>query len=130
MTEPSAETSGHRLLAVDDNIESAELVGRIAAKCGIDVRTATTADSVRSQLVEWRPSILTLDLCMPDSDAIDLFPMLQEANFDGRVVIISGHDDWLRKSAGRLASARGIQIAGDLQKPLDVAKFRQLLLSL
>jgi two-component system chemotaxis response regulator CheY len=130
VTESCAGKPGHRLLAVDDNVESAELVGRIAAKCGYDVRLASTTSSVRRELVDWKPDVLTLDLCMPDSDAIDLFPLLQEANFDGRVVIISGHDDWLRKSASKLASARGIKIVGDMQKPLDVAKFRQLLLAL
>jgi DNA-binding NtrC family response regulator len=128
--EPTAETPRHRLLAVDDNLEAAELVGRIAAKCGFDVRVAVTATAVRKHLVEWKPDLMTLDLCMPDSDAIDLFPILQEAKFDGRVVIVSGHDDWLRKSAIKLASARGINIAGDMQKPIDTAAFRQLLLAL
>ena len=130
VTESNAGKAGRRLLAVDDNVESAELVGRIAQKCGYDVRVASTAGSVQRELVGWRPDVLTLDLCMPDGDAIDLFPLLQEANFDGRVVIISGHDDWLRKSASKLAAARGINIVGDMEKPLDVAKLRQLLLAL
>jgi two-component system chemotaxis response regulator CheY len=130
VTESTAAPSGRRLLAVDDNVDSAELVGRIASRCGYEVRVALTAESVRRELVDWQPDVLTLDLCMPDSDAIDLFPLLQEAKFAGRVVIISGHDDWLRKSASKLASARGIKIAGDMQKPLDVARFRQLLLTL
>jgi two-component system chemotaxis response regulator CheY len=130
VTESIAGKAGHRLLAVDDNVESAELVGRIARKCGYDVRVASTAGSVRRELVDWRPSVLTLDLCMPDGDAIDLLPLLQEANFDGRVVIVSGHDDWLRKSASKLAAARGLDSAGDLPLPLDLAKFRQLLLAL
>jgi two-component system chemotaxis response regulator CheB len=115
------------LLAVDDNADSAELVGRIGQKCGYDVRVASKPSDVRELLVEWKPDVITLDLCMPDSDAIDLFPFLQQLPFVGAVLIISGHDDWMRKSAGKLASARGLHVAGDMQKPLDTAALRQVL---
>jgi CheY-like chemotaxis protein len=116
-----------RLLAVDDNADSAELVGRIGQKCGYEVRVASRPAEVRDLLVEWKPDIITLDLCMPDSDAIDLFPFLQQLPFVGAVLIISGHDEWLRKSAGKLASARGLHVAGDMQKPVDTAALRQVL---
>ena len=71
--------------------------------------------------------VLTLDLCMPDQDGIRTLSVLQENGFKGAIVIISGQEGWLRKSAGRLAEARGLTIAGDFAKPLDLAAMTKLL---
>ena len=71
--------------------------------------------------------MLALDLSMPELNGIDLFRLLQENGFDGRLIIISGHDDWMRASAGRLAEARGLKVVGDMQKPLDATRLRQVL---
>jgi hypothetical protein len=45
-------------------------------------------------------------------------------------LIISGQDDWLRKSAARLASARGLNITSDLSKPVDLKLLREILMKL
>ena len=116
-----------RLLAVDDNADSAELVARIAGRCGYEARIASVAADVRQLLIEWQPDVLTLDLCMPDIDAIDLFPVLKEAAFAGPVLIISGLDPWLRRSATKLAAARGLNVVGDFEKPLDPPALREKL---
>ena len=116
-----------RLLAVDDNADSAELVARVAAKSGYEVRSLTDTRSLRAVLEEWRPEVITLDLCMPEEDGIGIFATLHESGFQGELVIVSGQDDWLRKTASRLASARGLRVAADLSKPVDLSVLRGLL---
>jgi two-component system chemotaxis response regulator CheB len=116
-----------RLLSVDDNVDSAELVARIAGKCGYEARVASTPDTIREAVQTWKPQILALDLSMPELNGLDLLRLLQENGFDGQVLIISGHDDWMRASAGRLAEARGLKVVGDMQKPLDTGRLRQVL---
>jgi two-component system, chemotaxis family, chemotaxis protein CheY len=116
-----------RLLSVDDNVDSAELVARIAGRCGYEARVASTPDAIRTAVQTWNPQVLALDLSMPELNGIDLLRLLQENGFEGRVLIISGHDDWMRASAGRLAEARGLKVVGDMQKPLDTGRLRQLL---
>lgn len=116
-----------RLLAIDDNLDSAELVGRIAMRSGYEARTACTLPAIRDQVVAWRPDVVTLDLCMPDNDGLDLLALLEEAGFKGRIIIVSGQDPWLLRSARRLATARGFDVVDDVRKPLDLSKFRQLL---
>ena len=64
---------------------------------------------------------------MPDLNGLDLLRLLQENGFDGHVLIISGHDDWMRASAARLAEARGLKVVGDMQKPLDARRLREVL---
>ena len=119
-----------RLLAVDDNADSAELVARVAAKCGYDAQTIADPRALRQMLDEWKPEVLTLDLCMPEADGIGLLSMLEESGFGGQLVIISGQEGWLRKAAGRLASLRGLRVADEMGKPVDLRALRQLLTSL
>jgi DNA-binding NtrC family response regulator len=112
---------------VDDNVDSAELVARIAGRCGYDTRVASTPDTIRAAVQTWKPQVLALDLSMPELNGIDLLRLLQENGFEGSLLIISGHDDWMRASAGRLAEARGLKVVGDMQKPLDTGRLRQVL---
>jgi two-component system, chemotaxis family, chemotaxis protein CheY len=126
---PAAEAQ-HRLLAVDDNPDSAELVARIAARCGYDARTAHNPRTVRQLLIDWRPAVVTLDLCMPEADGIDLLSVLVETRFSGRVLIISGQEALLRRSAAKLGTARGLAVTADIQKPVDVAALRLTLIEI
>ena len=127
MSEEAVAKPKSRLLAIDDNLDSAELVGRIATRSGYEARTASSLPEIREQVVSWRPDIVTLDLCMPDNDGLDLLVLLQEAGFKGRIIIVSGQDPWLLRSARRLATARGFDVVDDVRKPLDLPRFRQLL---
>ena len=119
-----------RLLAIDDHIDSAELIARVAAKLGYDSRTAASSTELRDTLGSWEPDILTLDLSMPEEDGLGVFSLLEQQGFGGRIVIISGHDEWLRRAAGRLALAKGLNIAGNLSKPIDLKTLRGLLADL
>jgi two-component system chemotaxis response regulator CheB len=116
-----------RLLAVDDSADSADLVARIAARCGFEAQATSDPTRVRALVMSWKPEVLTLDLCMPEADGIDLLSVLAESGFDGLLVIISGQDGWFRKAASRLAETRGLKVVDDFQKPVDIAALRQLL---
>jgi DNA-binding NtrC family response regulator len=124
------DASKGRLLAVDDNSDSAELIARVAAKCGYDAQTIADPRSLRRVLEDWKPEVLTLDLCMPEADGIGLLSLLEESRFGGQLVIISGQEGWLRKAAGRLASLRGLKVADEMGKPVDLKALRQLLTNL
>ena len=119
-----------RLLAVDDNSDSAELIARVASKCGYDARSITDPSTLAQVLDEWKPQVLTLDLCMPEEDGISLLSLLTRSGFSGHLLIISGQDEWFRKTASRLASARGLNVANDLCKPVDLKALRELLTQL
>ena len=123
----AAAASRGRLLAVDDSADSADLVARVAVKCGYEAQATSDPAAVRALVASWKPEVLTLDLCMPEADGIDLLSVLEESGFSGQLVIISGQDGWFRKAAGRLAETRGLKVVDDLQKPVDIAALRQLL---
>ena len=119
-----------RLLAIDDNSDSAELIARVAAKCGYDSRSMTDSSMLGRVLNEWNPQVLTLDLCMPEEDGISVLSLLTQNGFSGQLLIISGQDEWFRKTARRLASARGLTVAEDLCKPVDLKGLREVLMRL
>jgi DNA-binding NtrC family response regulator len=123
-------TTKVRLLAVDDNSDSAELIARVAAKLGYESRSMTDSSTLGRVLDEWNPQVLTLDLCMPEEDGISVLSLLTDSGFSGQLVIISGQDDWFRKTARRLASARGLNVADDLCKPVDLKALREVLMQL
>jgi len=95
------------LLAIDDNADAAGLIVRIANKCGFSGRALSDTRDVRKLLEEWQPDVLTLDLCMPEEDGFQIIAILEEVQFRGHLVVISGKDEWLRKSACDLAELRG-----------------------
>jgi two-component system chemotaxis response regulator CheY len=124
------DTPKARLLAVDDNSDSAELIVRVASKCGYEARPMTDLRPLRSVLEEWKPHVLTLDLVMPQEDGIAILSTLKDSKFAGTLIIISGQDDWLRETAGRLASACGLNVAHHLSKPIDLKDLRSVLTTL
>jgi two-component system, chemotaxis family, chemotaxis protein CheY len=116
-----------RLLAIDDNSDSAELIARVASKCGYEARAIVDARDLSEIIGDWNPDVLTLDLCMPDDDGVSVISMLKRSGFRGRLIIVSGQDGWLRKTASRLAEAHGLEIVDDLAKPIEVQSLRDLL---
>ena len=119
-----------RLLALDDNLDSAELVARVGTKCGYEARAISDARSLPELVKDWNPTVITLDLCMPEEDGIVVLSTLQEAGFAGDLFIVSGQDNWLRNTAGRLASALGLKVTGDFCKPVDLKALRAALTKL
>ena len=123
-------TSERRLLAIDDNADSAELIARVAGKCGYAAQSMSDTRTLSKVLESWNPQVLTLDLCMPQEDGIALISSIKASGFSGALIIISGQDDWLRRAAAKLAVARGIDIVHDMSKPIDVKTLRDLLAKL
>ena len=77
MSQTLGETSGLRILVVDDHEEVLELVGRALKKDGHDVRAVSSNRDARGALVgEW-PQVLVLDLGLPDGSGEELCAWLQ-----------------------------------------------------
>lgn len=123
-------TPKRRLLAVDDDAGSAELVARLGTRCGYDARPISDPRELPRLLAQWKPDVLTLDLCMPEEDGITVFDLLKTGGFCGHLIIISGQDGWLRKVAGRLAQAHGLNFTREMAKPVDVSALREVLRTL
>src|SRR5512136_587041 len=66
------DTNGNRLLVVDDQPDILDFVGQVAESVGYDVRLANDAKQFREAVHAFRPSLMILDLQMPQTDGIEL----------------------------------------------------------
>lgn len=118
-----------RLLAVDDEPDSAELIARIAERCGYESRFIATPEDVPAAVQQWRPDLIVTDICMPQMDAIELMSILEFEGFDGEAIIVSGQGETILQQTQRLAELRGLRVLAALQKPVDSRRLKELLAS-
>jgi CheY-like chemotaxis protein len=63
---------GRRVLAVDDDESTRDLVATMLVMYGVSVRTAARATQAMEVLVKWNPDVLLADIAMPGEDGYDL----------------------------------------------------------
>jgi len=63
---------GVKVVFVDDDLDSRELVQRVLSEYGADVWTAGSSDEARSVFSEVRPDVLVSDIGMPREDGYEL----------------------------------------------------------
>jgi PAS domain S-box-containing protein len=68
----AAQLRGRRVLAVDDDESTQELVATMLLMYGVSVRTAGRATDAMEILSEWRPDVLLTDIAMPGEDGYAL----------------------------------------------------------
>lgn len=115
----SSNPGKYRLLAVDDDKDSTELVVRNALRCGYECFSVYDARSLREIIPHWRPHVITLDLCLPDVKRFETISMLDAVRFSGDLIIISGQPDWYRREAADFAQRRTEGDGGSPQTASD-----------
>ena len=118
-----------RLLAVDDDASSAELIVRVAERCGYEAFATSDSRGVISLAKALAPDIMAVDINMPNIDASALFQLLAFARFDGRILIVSGEDEAVLHETQAKAQAMGLCVPYVQQKPLDFQKLRSMLMA-
>jgi CheY-like chemotaxis protein len=63
---------GRRVLAVDDDASTQELVATMLLMYGVSVRTAGRVTEALDILNDWRPDVLLTDIAMPGEDGFEL----------------------------------------------------------
>ena len=69
---------GRRVLAVDDDDATQELVATMLLMYGVSVRTAGRSLDAMKILSEWRPDVLLADIAMPGEDGYALMRRVRE----------------------------------------------------
>jgi CheY-like chemotaxis protein len=116
-----------RLLLIDDDPLVGNVARRIAEKIGFEVIATTEAETFKAACQELRPEVISLDLFMPGCDGIELLRYLADIECRAQILIASGFDTKVLKSAHDLGATRGLNMAGIIAKPLRVAEVRTVL---
>jgi signal transduction histidine kinase/ActR/RegA family two-component response regulator len=69
---------GVRILVVDDEADSRELVATILTRCGAQVRSCESAEEALKVFKVWKPDVLVSDIGMPQEDGYSLIQKLRK----------------------------------------------------
>ena len=116
-----------RLLIVEDEEAFARFVSTVATGIGYAARAVTHSRDFEFQLSEWKPTVLFLDVFMPDRDGLELLGLLQRQSYEGQVVMMSGADSLYLHMAAASAKVRGLRLGGVLVKPSRKQDVEELL---
>lgn len=121
--------SEKRLLVVDDEPEFCELVRKVAADLGYEVQVATNGHTFQAAYLSLQPTLIVMDMVMPEMDGNELVLWLVEQRYAADLVIITGYNPDYAKDARLLAEFKGLRSVTTLTKPIRVARLREALSS-
>jgi len=119
-----------RLLIVEDEKAFATFVSGVAAGVGYEVRSVEQLSDIEFNLSHWQPSVVFLDIFMPERDGLELLGALERKKFDGQLVLMSGADELYLNMAAASAKVRGLRLGAVLRKPCRKRELEDLLRSL
>jgi CheY-like chemotaxis protein len=121
--------SEKRLLVVDDEPEFCELVRKVAADLDYEVQVATNGHTFQSAYLTLQPTLIVMDMVMPEMDGNELVLWLVEQRYAADLVIITGYNPDYAKDARLLAEFKGLRSVTTLTKPIRIARLREVLSS-
>jgi CheY-like chemotaxis protein len=116
-----------KLLAVDDDAASAELVVRVAERCGFEAFATSDSRGVINLVNALKPDVMAVDISMPHIDAIELFRLLSQHGYRGQLIIVSGQDVSVLTITSHAAASMGLPLPYVHQKPLNFRELRETL---
>ncbi len=115
---------GMRILVVDDDRNTLEMLSEILRMYEAEVKTATSAAEAIKIYQSWTPTLLISDLGMPDADGYDLIRNIRAlpSGLTIRTIAITGY---ARNEDRERAIAAGFNMF--LSKPMDFDKLVNLI---
>jgi signal transduction histidine kinase/ActR/RegA family two-component response regulator len=106
-----------RILIVEDDEDTRELVRSILESVGASVEAVGTANDARREVLAEAPDVLISDIRMPEEDGYSLMRSLREAGITVPAIALTAH---ARSADADEAHAAGFQI--HLAKPVDIGR--------
>jgi EAL domain-containing protein (putative c-di-GMP-specific phosphodiesterase class I)/ActR/RegA family two-component response regulator len=122
--------NANRLLIIDDEVSLAKVVAKGGKLSGYDTAYTVDPDDFLRQLKEWQPSVVVVDLQMPNKDGIELLRIMAEKECTAKVIVCSGIDTRTLETARRLGTELGLNMAGVLAKPVRLSELNEVLSAL
>jgi EAL domain-containing protein (putative c-di-GMP-specific phosphodiesterase class I)/ActR/RegA family two-component response regulator len=117
----------NRLLVVDDQADLCEFIAEAAQALGFETFTTTVADEFRRVVLDFRPTVVVMDLQMPGSDGIELLRYLAKQGSRAQVLVASGMDERVLATAEQVGRSQGLNMLGTLRKPIMLPELEAIL---
>lgn len=122
--EPAANLRGRRVLIVEDDDATADLLTAVLQRFGADVDATSTASAALTRIRELPPDVVVADIALPDDDGFTLLTALRAIATSRGIPVVAvtglsqpnteerlksaGFDNWMRKPVDPLEFARTI----------------------
>ncbi len=118
-----------RLLICDDEERFGRFVQRVAIDLGFEVRVTNSATDFIAAYDDFRPTVIVLDMIMPDMDGNELILWLAQRRSPADLIICTGYNPDYATNAKILAEFKGLKSVNTLRKPVSVTLLREALLA-
>jgi EAL domain-containing protein (putative c-di-GMP-specific phosphodiesterase class I)/DNA-binding response OmpR family regulator len=123
--------AGHgSLLVVDDDPVVLQQVAAMLVTLGVkDVLAACNGQDALKLLREKNGALeaLICDLSMPAMDGVELIRLFGQSGYQGGLILMSGADEKVLSTVGKLADLQGLRVLGQIQKPVTPEQMTGLL---
>ena len=115
------------LIVIDDEPQMAALVADVGEMVGFETQMANTAAAFKEIVAATDPTLIVMDIVMPDMDGIELLQWLADRGCAAPIVLISGFDPLYLRTARMIGTANGLQFVDTLAKPIPIAQLQAVL---
>jgi DNA-binding response OmpR family regulator len=119
--------STRRLLVVDDEPDFAQLVREVGERNDFVVETLSKSRNFEEAYRRFEPSIIVLDIVMPDVDGIEIIQWLAANDSTAAVILATGYNPDFAKAAEALGSIDGRFPITSLAKPISLVDLKAAL---
>ncbi|MEX0707165.1 MAG: response regulator [Woeseia sp.] len=116
-----------RMLIVDDEPQICAFLERVARPLGFQVQTLSSSHTFTDTLLSFQPTVVILDLVMPNADGVELLREMKDVECKAHVIMISGMDQRVLSVSQNLGRSHGLNMLGVMQKPISVATLEEKL---
>ncbi len=116
----------NRLIVIDDNPEIGDFIVAVARISGYEAKYVGSASEFGLLFATWSPTLIMLDLKMPEIDGVELLHYLADQQCKVPIVIMSGHDQKVIETARYLGTEYGLNIIDMLQKPFRSERLQEI----
>ena len=112
--------SGLKVLAVDDQQDTRDLISLALMRFGADVRVSDSAASALETISAWQPNVIVSDIGLPEMDGYDFMRELRKLEGDGKripAIALTGY-------AGAVDESKALNAGYELHfsKPINVSE--------
>ena len=127
---PSARLDGVRVMVVDDELDTREMLRILIGQLGAEVKACSSSEEAMRVLSEWKPDVIVSDIEMPDEDGYELIRKVRrlEANGGSRSVPAIALTAYGRVEDRVRALSAGYQM--HVAKPAEPAELAAVIASL
>ena len=119
--------SEKRLLVIDDELGFREFVANVATAAGYVVESAGHAKGFMEIYPTFKPTLILMDMILPDIDGFELMQWLIEQGCTARIIVVTGYNPHYAEMAETIGNDSGLLGVETLTKPVGLMELREAL---